>query len=194
YDSVGDVINYTIVATNDGNVNLAAVTVTDPKVSGLTCVPANGSALVVGASMTCTATHSIVQADLEAGHYANTACVDDGAGGAAQACASEDVPGTQSPALILVKSATPATYDSVGDVISYSYLVSNSGNVRLAGPVTIADDKSTDEACPNVNTVGNLDAFLDPGESITCTASFTISQADINAGSVTNKATASAGG
>ena len=33
YDSVGDVIHYTIMATNDGNVTLHNVTVTDPNVS-----------------------------------------------------------------------------------------------------------------------------------------------------------------
>ena len=35
---------------------------------------------------------------------------------------------------------------------------------------------------------------LDPGESITCTASYTITQDDLNAGSVTHTATASADG
>ncbi|HET8944140.1 MAG TPA: hypothetical protein VFO59_05100, partial [Dehalococcoidia bacterium] len=42
--------------------------------------------------------------------------------------------------------------------------------------------------------VGNLDNFLDPGESITCSASYSITQGDIDAGSVTNTATASAAG
>ncbi len=79
-------------------------------------------------------------------------------------------------------------------MISYSYLVTNSGNVSLAGPVTVADDKATDESCPDVSTVGDGDGFLDPGESVTCTASYTITQADLDAGSVTNVATASADG
>ena len=65
-------MHYTIVATNVGNMTLAAVTVTDPGVSGLSCTPANGSALAPGASMSCTATHTVTQADLDAGHYANT--------------------------------------------------------------------------------------------------------------------------
>ena len=33
FDSVGDVIHYTIMATNNGNTTLAAVTVTDAQVS-----------------------------------------------------------------------------------------------------------------------------------------------------------------
>ena len=74
---------------------------------------------------------------------------------------------------------TPATYDAVGDVITYSYQVTNTGNVTLAGPVTVDDDKATDRACPAVTTVGNLDGFLDPGESITCTATYTVTQADL---------------
>ena len=50
--------------------------------------------------MTCTATHTITQADIDAGHYANTACVDDGAGGAAQRAPREDVPAVQTPASV----------------------------------------------------------------------------------------------
>ena len=87
-------------------------------------------------------------------------------------------------ALTLVKTATPATYDAVGDVISYSYLVTNSGNVRLAGPVTVTDDKAT-VTCPAWHG-GQRGRNLDPGESITCTASYTITQADLDDGSVTN--------
>ena len=65
--------------------------------------------------------------------------------------------------------------------------------MRLAGPVTVSDNKAA-VSCPDVNTVGNLDGYLDPGESITCGASYTIGQADLNAGSVTNTAKATAGG
>jgi large repetitive protein len=95
--------------------------------------------------------------------------------------------------LTLAKSVTETSYTLAGDVLHYSYLVTNSGAAPLAGPVTVADNKTT-VTCPSVSTVGDLDAFLDPGESITCTATYTITGADVAALSVTNTATATAQG
>ena len=46
-----------------------------------------------------------------------------------------------------MKSAPPLTYDQVGQVISYSYMVTNTGNVTLPGPFTVTDDKVT-VICP----------------------------------------------
>ncbi|MFN2522549.1 MAG: hypothetical protein ABR614_04465, partial [Mycobacteriales bacterium] len=66
-----------------------------------------------------------------------------------------------------------------------TYVVKNTGNVTLAGPVTVADDKTT-VTCPAT-------ASLAPGASVTCTASYAITQADLDAGSVTNLAKAKVG-
>src|SRR5207249_7674367 len=96
--------------------------------------------------------------------------------------------------LVKTDNLNPAKYDHVGQVVTYNYLVTNTGGSSLAGPVTITDDKIGSLSCPNVNTVGNLNAFLDPGESITCHGSYTITQADLDSGSVLNHATAHAGG
>jgi hypothetical protein len=73
-------------------------------------------------------------------------------------------------------------------------VVTNNGNTPLAGPVTIADNKVTGIVCPNVNTLGNLDNNLDLNESITCTGTYRVTQGDLNAGSVSNNATATVGG
>jgi hypothetical protein len=84
-------------------------------------------------------------------------------------------------------------YAAAGNLISYDYLVTNTGNVSLAGPVSVDDDK-TPVICPALTTVGNLDTLLNPGESITCTADYSVTADDVVAGSVTNTATALAGG
>lgn len=91
--------------------------------------------------------------------------------------------------LTLAKSAAEPFFKG-GDTLHYSYLVTNSGNATLNGPVTVADNKAT-VTCPALNSIGNGNNYLDPGESITCTASYAVTAADVTAGSITNTATAS---
>ena len=57
----------------------------------------------------------------------------------------------------------------------------------MSGPFTVSDDKATRRELPS-----NGQPLL-PGASITCTASYTIGQADLDVGSVTNVASASNG-
>ncbi|MGE5377781.1 MAG: LysM peptidoglycan-binding domain-containing protein, partial [Bacteroidota bacterium] len=97
-------------------------------------------------------------------------------------------------AVSLVVQAQPNTYNAVGQTIAYSYTVTNTGTSRLTGPVSIVDDKAIVVTCPDLKTIGNKNADLDNGESVTCTGGYAISQADINNGSVTNKASATVGG
>jgi uncharacterized repeat protein (TIGR01451 family) len=89
------------------------------------------------------------------------------------------------PGLKLVKSATPTTYNQVGDVINYSYLVKNTGNVAFAGPVKVTDDKVT-VTCPAGGLAINA--------TMTCSATYKITQADIDYGTVENTAFASTNG
>ena len=182
YDSVGDILNYTITATNIGNVTLASVTVSDPLVSGLNCTPANGSSLAPGESIVCTATHTVSQADLDAGHWANTACVDDGPLGAPQVCDDEDVPGDQKPQLSIMKVATEASYAKMGDVLHYTITAKNTGNVTLAS-VTVSDAAVSGMTCTPTNG-----STLAPGQSMVCTATHTVIQDDLDAGHWANTA------
>lgn len=190
YAAAGDVIGYTFVVTNSGNTTLSGpFVVEDDKATDESC-PATAS-LAPGASITCTASYTITQADLDAGSLTNIASATNGT-----VTSNEDsvtVNAASGPGLSLVKTASVTTFDSAGDVIDYSYVVTNTGNVSLAGPVVVTDDKAT-VACPDLTTVGDNDANLDPGESVTCTASYTVTRADVDAGGVTNNATASAGG
>ncbi|MBK7452759.1 MAG: sortase [Anaerolineales bacterium] len=183
YNAVGDVINYDYVVTNIGNVSLAGpFTVNDDKSSDENC-PITGS-LLPGGTITCSASYTITQIDLDNGSVTNSASVSNGI--ATSPTDSETVTAIQSPSLSIVKTAQPVAYNAVGTVINYSYVVTNTGNVSLAGPFTVSDDKTTDESCPAA-------IALSPGAVITCTASYTITQADINYGSVTNIASVSNG-
>src|SRR5215218_2768570 len=182
YDSVGDVITYQVVATNTGNTTLASVTITDANAVLGTCTPANGSSLAPGATLTCAATHTVTQADIDAGHYLNTACVDDGAGGAAEVCDDVDVPGELNPALSIVKTSPTQSYDSVGDVITYQVVATNTGNTTLAS-VTITDANAVLGTCTPANG-----SSLAPGATLTCAATHTVTQADIDAGHYLNTA------
>jgi len=96
---------------------------------------------------------------------------------------------TSTPALTLDKTSDVSTYSAIDEVINYSYLVTSTGTGPVAGPITVTDDKLT-VTCPPVNAVGNLDDNLDPSEELTCTASHIVVQADIDATSITNTATA----
>lgn len=93
----------------------------------------------------------------------------------------------------LTKTASPQTYTQVGNIIQYQFDVTNIGSVAISGPITILDDLTDDETCPALNTIGNLNNQLDPGESIVCQASHIITASDVNAASVINTATATNG-
>jgi hypothetical protein len=85
----------------------------------------------------------------------------------------------EKPALSLEKTALSAKYNTVGQIISYNYVVKNIGNVPITG-LTITDDK--------LGTVTKSSATLEPGNSVTVSAYYTITQVDLNAGSLTNLA------
>ena len=103
FENLGNVITYTIVVTNTGNTTLTGVNVTDENAPNLDCdsvaegLNTTGFTIPVGGSLTCSASHTIVQADLDAGHFFNRACADDGVGNAASDCDDEDTPGKAQP-------------------------------------------------------------------------------------------------
>jgi hypothetical protein len=82
--------------------------------------------------------------------------------------------------MTITKEAALATYSAVGNVISYKYNVTNTGNVVITG-LTVTDDKATVTLDKNT---------IQPGESANGTATYAITQQDIDAGSVTNIANA----
>ncbi len=140
--------------------------------------------------MDCTATYTVTQADIDAGSITNTAT------GAARLPADEavdsppssiTVPATQTPALTVVKSASPTTVAAVGDAVTYTFHVTNTGNVTVSA---IAIDETAFSGSGTAPVVTCPPGPLAPGASVDCTATYTVTQADIDAGSITNTATA----
>ena len=100
----------------------------------------------------------------------------------------------QNPALRLTVQTqnNVTTYSQVGEIINYQYVITNTGTTPLAGPV-IVNDSPRVPACPGLNTVGNQDNYLDQNETVTCIAAYSVTESDVNTGSITNVATATAG-
>lgn len=199
FTMVGDTIDYTYTVTNTGNITITAdVTITDDKISNVTCAPI-GTGLPPLQQLTCTGTYTVVQADLDAGQVTNIASaqvvqpvIPQNPGDPAFVTvtspnATETVNADQQPELTLlkrIKSTSPASYDSVGDQIIYEYVVTNTGNVTTTAPITVTDNRIP-------GTLTCAPAGVVPGQSIICEQSWTADQPALNAGFVTNTATAS---
>jgi hypothetical protein len=186
YSSLGDIINYSYLVTNTGNVSLAGpFMVSDDKLAVTTC-PSSPKNLTPGASIICTGNYTITQSDIDAGSVTNIATAT--GGGVTSPPDTVTIYGPiLVPSMSLAKTASPLLYSSVGDVITYSYFITNTGSQTLTGPMTVYDDKNA-VTCPAVSVT------LAPLGVITCVGTYVITQADIDAGSVTNIATARAEG
>ncbi|WP_206412968.1 beta strand repeat-containing protein, partial [Nitratireductor soli] len=181
----GELVTYAFMVENTGDVTLANIVVTDPSatVSGGSII-----SLAPGAtdSTTFTATHSLTQADIDAGAVSNTANVAGAApdGGLVNDEASATVSLPRRPKMKLAKTGTYQDTNSngvtdVGDRIAYTFAVTNFGNVTLTN-VTLDDEKAA--------VSGGPIASLLPGatDSTTFTADYPLTQADIDQGAVSN--------
>ncbi|WP_425838338.1 prealbumin-like fold domain-containing protein [Microbacterium sp. PA5] len=209
YTEVGDVITYSFVATNTTpkaptnttlNTNLTNVTISEASFSGVgdmsafSCTPAQGATLASGAQMTCTATYTVQQGDLDAERLTNVARATGTPAVGPNVTDTDDeiIPAVQSPELLLEKSASVEDVDGDGvtgldDHILYTFEVTNTGNVTVTD-VAIDDDLLTQFGIP----VTCEPTTLAPGETSTCTADepYVVIQADVDAEQVVNVATA----
>ena len=141
--------------------------------------------LAPAASTTCTATYTLTQADVDAGHVReHRDRVGDAADGwsALSAGDGRDARSLPAPAITLDKQAGAPSGNTAGSTIAYTFVVTNTGNVTLTS-VSVDD--------PTVGAVSCPVTTLAPRRSTTCTATYTLTQADVDAGVVDNTATAS---
>ncbi len=201
----GDVINYQLEVDNTGNTTLNAVIISD-SIADVSC-PAttklgnpflnDGSTpLLVGDGVICTAAYTIAQLDLDAGNVQNTGSVISADPAGATIADSDTVTSgfTQEASVSLIKSATslpnPA---SDGDPITYTFELSNTGNVTLTSP-QVVDPICETPAGPLTLTNGfqsgdfGVAGEMEAGETWVFQCVYTVDQNDVNIGEVANMA------
>ncbi|MDI9616246.1 MAG: hypothetical protein QFX31_02600 [Methanothrix sp.] len=176
---VGDTVTYTYTITNSGEVTLKNLALSDDRITG---IKLGTNELKPGESATATATYKVAEADLP-GPITNSATVKavDVLGREVSAQDSESVDLTYTASVSIEKTATPSPAN-VGQTITYTYRISNTGDV------TLSEIKATDDKLGDLTLTK---AVLAPGESITATNTYQVTQNDLP-GPIRNNATVSA--
>ncbi|SMX41119.1 DUF7507 domain-containing protein [Octadecabacter ascidiaceicola] len=196
FSAVGETITYDFTVTNTGNATLSDVVVTDPLIPFLSCSVSTLLPVDAGTNVfTSFGANQVTQDDVD--NYINSGQTLDNTATVnandPNDTALVPVDGTETlngpaadPTFTITKTPTPTTYSAAGETISYSFLITNSGNVTLTDIVTITDLNLTPTTltCPAAGPVN-----IAPGGTVTCTATWSPEQSDIDAGSFTNSVT-----
>ncbi len=187
FTAAGNGLTFTHTVTNTGATTLSSLAVSQ-SLSGASTPSCGATTLAPGASTTCTSTYTTTQADADA-----AAVVDIATATAANpqsttvtaTGAQKTVTGTPASSLGLVTSSPTASFSAAGGTVAYNYAVTNTGATTLSS-IGVSDNHVAGGgvSCPQ--------SSLAPGASETCTASYHVTQSEVDAGSVTNSATASA--
>ncbi|WP_162304961.1 DUF7507 domain-containing protein, partial [Sphingobacterium olei] len=200
YNTVGQQITYDIVVTNTGNVTIDNLVLTDNNA----VIPAgeeNIGTLAPAGTRTISVTHVVTQADLDAGMVSNQATVSgDGPDGDPLTPVDSDDPNTpepndptdtdvvQTPSFTVTKEITSAgPYNTVGQQITYDIVVTNNGNVTIDNLILTDDNAVIPAGEENIGT-------LAPAATATISVTHVVTQADLDAGSVSNQATVTGDG
>ena len=205
----GQVLSYEFEVTNTGNTTIDNIVVSDagPSFGGaagtntMSVMSCPMTSLAPGASTTCTATYVVSQADIDnasgddslATNIASVTGTPPNLPELPPVLDTLEVPVDPMPMLTVEKTASaPSTVNGdpnlidEGDIITYTYEVTNTGNVELTG-VTVNDAGPTFNGVLGTGTFSPItcDAtILAPGESTTCTATYILTQADIDSAAV----------
>jgi hypothetical protein len=178
YSAPGTPITYSYLVTNTGNVNLTAVSVTDPHV-GLSAISCLSASVAPGASETCTATYTTTQADLTAGSITNTASAS-GKAPFGVSVASNPSSVTIPAATVSVTVATSTSGPTISVDGGVSYTGTQSFTWAIGSPHTLA---TTSPQTPTAGTQYTFASWSDGGalsHSVTASAGTTSYNASFN--------------
>ncbi|WP_347404318.1 hypothetical protein [Micromonospora sp. WMMD1120] len=197
--TVGQQVPYRFLVANTGTVTLTSVNVTDTQTppssnANLGPITCPVTTLAPGASTTCTATYSVTQADLDNNAVTNVATAHGTPPGATTPI--DSTPSTLTipdagivAAIQVVKTSPTVSIDMVGQQVPYRFLVVNTGQLTLAN-VSVTDTQTPPSSNANLGPITCPVTTLAPGASTTCTATYTVTQTDLDNDGVTNVATA----
>lgn len=192
YSQVGQVIAFNYVITNSGTSTLGPTqfTVADGLIgaAAFNCGP-GGTTLTPNATVTCSVNYTITQADMDKSSISNNATASGGGAGPSTAISKTITKNVT--LLTLTTTAAPGNYNQVGQVITFTYVIKNSGTTTL-GPAQFTVTDSLISAAP-INC-GDAALTLAPGATATCSANYTITEANLASASIANNAVAAGGG
>jgi uncharacterized repeat protein (TIGR01451 family) len=175
--SAPETVTYSYLVTNTGNVTLTGISLSDNNDNDDMSCPK--TSLAPTETMTCSATHTFTQEELDAGGTLDntvTASSNEGAGDTDDLSISM----TQSPSLNVTKVATEDSVDSAGDVIHYTIKVENTGNQTLTG-VSVNDPLLVNLDCdPNTEGYQTTELTINVNSTLTCVGTYTVTQDDID--------------
>nr|WP_121271456.1 Ig-like domain-containing protein [Pedobacter schmidteae] len=200
----GDVLTYNIILTNSFGTAKTGVTASDNVPSTLTGITAISNAgtltgnkidwtgLTVPANGSLTLSFkAIVSGNLPVGTISikNTASIVDPIDPAVPIIPEIELPVNESPAINLVKTVTNTGTGvggafNVGDKIEYTFTIKNTGDVTLYN-INITDPLISNSAI-------NIPGSILPNNEVKQVVNYTVTQADADAGNVTNSALAKA--
>ncbi|MFT4010041.1 MAG: hypothetical protein QM655_08365, partial [Nocardioidaceae bacterium] len=151
----------------------------------------DATTLAPDASTECTATYTVTQADLDAGTAISNTATATGEDPTGESVTSSESTATvtvdQSASLSVVKSANVASVDAAGDTITYTFTVTNTGNATIRHVVI---HETSFSGTGTLSAIKCPKTRLSPGESMTCRARYKVTKADLQAGTLKNRARA----
>ncbi len=194
FSAAGEKIVYRYTLRNTGGTPITTATVTDSKVTNITCRPAAGGPIAVGASIACTGTYTATVGDVGK-DIASTASVT-GKTASGTVKSPQPVksvvkfvkpPVAGKPNLTLNVTAVPTTYSAANQAIKYAFTIRNAG--PGAAPFFVFSNDRATVTCPKLavpaicSTKGLPDTCgaLAAGASISCTGTYTSTASDVGA-------------
>lgn len=177
----GDTLTYRFDLTNVGDLPFQNIEIDDERLQGAVTCPQ--STLAPGESMACHGDYRITESDYAAAEISNRATA---SGTAAELAITTGPSSTtdslEDPSLALEMTGRAPAKAEPGELISYRFIISNSGNVPLS-------EIAIENAVPDMSIQCEA-AELKPGEEATCAGSHVLTADDIEAGYVDAIATA----